>query len=506
MSVFSVFFAPGRGRVGGFSRSLLYPETTARREYEMAYTGRRVIYSDVDEITDENVFSVLANAISVHTVNSSEIEYLYKYYKGDQPVLNRTKEFRENICSKIVENRANEIVTFKVGYLMGEPVTYINRGEAKATDEVLKLNSYMFAEDKAPKDKNIEEWAHICGTAYRMVLPNDDPEAEAPFRIYVLDPRNTFVIYHSGIGHRPLAGVHFVKREDGTVVFSVYTRNMYYEIWNEGGLIIPAEVTPPLSDFRRREAHIYGGVPIIEYPLNEARLGAFEIVLPILDAINLTTSNRVDGVEQFVQAILAIKGMSVEDGFMTRLKEQGGLQLPENGDAFYITQELNQTQTQTLVDYMAREVLLICGMPNRNGSSSTSDTGSAVIMRDGWGDAEARAKDTELMFDLSEKKFLALALNMANAHRGLSLKVSDIGIKFTRRNYENIVSKANVLVTLLNNEKVHPRLAWEHSGLAVDPEYEYTLSEQYYAEQEAKSAEELERAANAATKKAAQNV
>lgn len=34
-------------------------------------------------------------------------------------------------------------------------------------------------------------------------------------------------------------------------------------------------------------------------------------------------------------------------------------------------------------------------MPNRNGNASTSDTGSAVIMRDGWSDAEARAKDSE---------------------------------------------------------------------------------------------------------------
>ena len=465
----------------------------------MAYTGRRIIYSDVDEITDENVFSVLANALSVHTLNASEIEYLYNYYKGQQPILLREKEFRPEICSRIVENRANEIVTFKVGFLMGDPVQFINRGAEGLTKDITVLNNYMVAEDKAPKDKNLEEWAHICGTAYRMVLPNSSPDAESPFRIYTLDPRNTFVIYNSGVGHKPLAGVYYVSRKDGTVIFSVYTRNMYYEIWNEGGLLIPDQVTPPLNGFKRREAHIYGDVPIVEYPLNEARLGAFEIVLPLLDAINLTTSDRVDGVEQFVQAILAIKGVDVETGFMSELKQKGGLQLPPDGDAYYIAQELNQTQTQTLVDYMAREVLLICGMPNRNGSSSTSDTGSAVIMRDGWSDAEARAKDTEMMFILSEKKFLALALRMARAKRGLNLRVSDVGIKFTRHNYENIVSKAQVLNMLLNNDKVHPRLAWEHSGIAIDPDYEYGLSMNYYEEQVNKEAEELEKAAADAT-------
>ena len=45
-----------------------------------------------------------------------------------------------------------------------------------------RLNEYVFAEDKAAKDKELADWFHICGTSYRMVLP-DAPgeEDEAPF-------------------------------------------------------------------------------------------------------------------------------------------------------------------------------------------------------------------------------------------------------------------------------------------------------------------------------------
>ena len=38
-------------------------------------------------------------------------------------------------------------------------------------------------------------------------------------------------------------------------------------------------------------------IPIFEYPANNARLGSFEIVLPLLDAINNIASNRMDGLE-----------------------------------------------------------------------------------------------------------------------------------------------------------------------------------------------------------------
>lgn len=83
--------------------------------------GRRVIYTDVAEINAKNIVDVLKKALFVHLQNSADIDYLYRYYCGDQPIIHRVKDVRPEICNKIVENRANEIVSFKVGYLMGEP-------------------------------------------------------------------------------------------------------------------------------------------------------------------------------------------------------------------------------------------------------------------------------------------------------------------------------------------------------------------------------------------------
>lgn len=113
-------------------------------------------------------------------------------------------------------------------------------------------------------------------------------------------------------------------------------------------------------------------------------------------------------------------------------------------------------------------------------------------MRDGWSAAEARAKDTELMFKMSEKEFLRLVISIANTLRDMDLKLSAIEIRFTRRNYENIQEKAQVLTTMLSNNKIHPRLAFEHCGLFVDPELAYTESKEYAEEREAELLKELE--------------
>lgn len=463
--------------------------------------GREVIYTDFDEITPENVLKVLDKAMTVHARNRADIQYLYEYYKGKQPVLDRSKEFRPEICNRIVENRANEIVSFKVGYLMGEPVQYVSRltDDSGATDAINLLNDFVFAEDKAAKDKELADWFTICGTAYRMILPDPKGEEdESPFEIYTLDPRNAFVVYHSGLGNKPMMGVKYVTHEDGSVIFSIYTDKNYFEVL-QSGAINQRNYTP--KSITKNEGHIYGDIPIIEYPVNSARLGAFEIVLPLLDALNNVSSNRLDGIEQFIQSLLILKGVDIESEEYKALRENGGLKVPLEGDAYYVTQELNQTQTQTLVDYMYQTILVICGMPNRNGGSSTSDTGSAVIMRDGWSDAEARAKDTELMFKMSEKRFLRLAIRIANTLRNMELKLSAIEIRFTRRNYENIQAKAQVLTTLLANDKIHPRLAFEHCGLFVDPDLAYTQSKEYSDERKEEAQKELEMFAQTETQK-----
>ena len=118
------------------------------------------------------------------------------------------KDIRPEINNKLVENRASEIVSFKVGYLIGEPLQYVNRsGNEKVTEGINKLNEFVFAEDKSAKDKELADWFTICGTSYRMILP--DPigeEDESPFEIYTLDPRETFVVYHNGLGSKPVMG------------------------------------------------------------------------------------------------------------------------------------------------------------------------------------------------------------------------------------------------------------------------------------------------------------
>ena len=446
------------------------------------FSGRKVIYTSTKDITRDNIATVMTNAMEIHQCNALACNALYKYYKGDQPIWNKTNDTRQDINNIIVENRANEIVSFKTGYLMGEPIQYVSRNSTKKqVNLVNKLNTYMNYDSKASKDKELAEWFYICGTAYRMILPND-PTSETPFSTYVLNPATTFVVYSNDIKREPVLACVISKTTDipSVVTYNVYTKDWYYLLDET------YEVMEYIPHYMKR-------IPIIEYPANNARLGSFEIVITILDAINRLQSDRLDAVDMFVQALLVIKNAQLEEGeTIESIKKKGGLFLPKDAEISYLTQSLDQHQTQTLADNMYQSVLTICGMPNRNGGSSTSDTGTAVVLRDGWSAAEARAKDQELMFKLSERQLLEIAGDIMSAYNGEKLEVKDIDIRFTRRNYENISEKSTVLTTLLANNKIHPKLAFEHCGMFADSDLAYTISQEYYDKQVANQVADLQ--------------
>ncbi len=433
----------------------------------MQMFGREKIYTDVERITAENVVEVLNKALLTHNKNQRETEYLWEYYCGKTPILTKTKEIRKEINHKINVNRANEIVTFKRGYGFGEPIQYIRRGQKESlTDGINALNEYMFQEDKQAKDSELAEWFYTCGVGLRMALPGTD--TDEPFKIYTLDPRYSFVVRYNGLGEKVVMGVKFILKENKQPIYSVYTPEFYFEI--ENGAI------------KKNEAHVLGCVPIFEYKTGAARLGAFEIVLSLLDAINMAESNRLDDVVQFVNSFLALLGGTIDEESAKKLEEYKMLCLPEGVDAKYLSAALQQSDIQVLVNNLYETVLTITGLPNRNGGSSTSDTGSAVIMRDGWESAEAQMKSIENEFKRSEKEFLKLVLRILKDMVGIDLNVRDIDIKFSRRNYDNLQTKSQVLTTMLNNPKIHPELAFLHSGMFLDPEGAYLQSKRWWKE------------------------
>lgn len=461
--------------------------------------GRTVLYTNETEITEDNLLDVLSSVLPTFAKNKAEIDFLYRYYRGDQPILRRQKKHRPEIKNMVVENHAHEIVSFKTAYDFGEPIQYIRRAtksgtesrdgklpteadDMEITSKITLVNEYMFTQNKATQDTALAEWFFICGTAYRMVLPtgNEADAALCPFEFDTLDPRYTAVVYNRGFRKRPVMSFQEVEQSDGSLLYCVYTPTQYFEVKMGNTSTYSAQADNVIV---KSKGHLVGYIPVVEYAANSARLGAFELVMSLLDEINNVESNRIDSVEQFVQAFMKFINVQIDEEQFEALKELGAISFHSDpncpADIGIVTAELNQQQVQTIVDHLYQMVLIICGMPDRNGANrTTGDTGQAVILRDGWTAAEAKSKETEAMFKKAETQFLRIVLKIIQDQTGIAIRLSDIDIKFIPNKTDNLLTKTQAMQNMLE-AGIHPQRAIAKSGLFGDPEQVYIDSIPY---------------------------
>ena len=472
--------------------------------------GRRQILSSVDKVTDENVIEVLNKALAVHNINRREILFLKNYEKGLQPILFRTKNYNAEINNKVVVNIANQIVTFKTSEFAGEPIMYVTRGtgmrasntEDKGEEDaetipekVARVNSMMLSEGKQTKDLKLTHEMFTCGVGYRLTIHDSGREEtdyldEAPFEMYVPASENTFVVRRSDVTRRVLMGVTYVftDPEEKNPEYTVYTPNVKYTI---SGVDSEMKIV-------NREQHNFGMVTLIEYPCNPNYMGAFEPVVPLLDAVNLTLSNKLDGIEQFVQALMVFDGVDISREDFLELKDLGAIKLPatQNGGGnggrklYYLNEQLDQSQTQTVIDGMYKHILRIVGMPSQgDGNTSDSSNNGAMIIKNGWWDAEARMLETQSMWKEAETEFLKVVLKIcADANELDGLRISDLEPKFWRQSYEDLLVKTQSFSTLRTSGM--PAIqAFTFSHLSRDPESDAIVYDEY----QEKLAEELDK-------------
>lgn len=443
--------------------------------------GRQQIFTDVSEITSENITKVMGDAYQKHLKNRNEIEYLYNYYRGKQAVLERSKANHTEICAKITENTAAEIVDFWTGWLCGEPIQYVSVS-GDNSEAAAKLNLLCNGVSKSAVDKEIVNWAMICGVGYRYIDAGTKKQ-------YSLDPRQTFIVRRNNYTKDPIAAVVYSTSDDGTNHYDVYTKDMYYSMTG---------TTEPVVD--KSQPLALGSLPIIEYDANVTRQGSFERALPLLDAINELQSNRLDGVAQQIQGLLVLTNADIPDGTSAdEVRRLGIIRListdGNKADINEIVTKLDQTAMQTFKKDLYEAALRISGVPaTGNANTGDSSNNGAVILKNGWQGAEARAKDFELLFKRSDKESLAVLKRIYSVNDIVDFDVADIDPHFTRRQYEDINAKSQVLLNLLNTKFVSPRLAFAVCGLFTDPEAAYKESEAWAS---AQAKEETTNAVNA---------
>lgn len=438
----------------------------------MKVAGREKIFTNVREITEKNIIQVLQDAVVKHNNVASECDFLIGYENGLQPI-DRVKEYRPDIDCKCVDNVANEVVEFKLGFNWGNPITLIQRGEKdsgdpKEADAIALLNECYSAENIGRKTQELAYFIETTGIGYVYVDINTEyEEGDSYFKIETLDPRTSFVVYSAThMDHRPLLGVTFRKDDLGNRYFTCFTKNRRYEVNNTfkvvNGEIVDKSDKWGFSD-RSGEANPLGIIPIVEYIRSVDRTGCFERQISEMNNLNLLVSDLSNQTEQNTQSIwhgndiafpIDENGNEVQptsnDWILTETS-------PDGNKPFIKPLSVDYDYKGTIDNISYRRTLILqkCNVPIRNDNTNGA-TGVAMSDATGWSSAEAAACKEQAITEsckMQEIKVVLRAIKKSSDVKPgnplLELKYNDIMPSIKRQKSYEMTSKVNALATML---------------------------------------------------------
>ena len=469
--------------------------------------GRANIYTTEPYVTRDNLIDVLSSAKSTHMINVADIKKLLRYEKGDQ-FLPREKTVRPDIDIVDIDNIANQITEFKLGYDWGYSISLVQRGqnEKNNSESIATLNDFYELAGNRGKQQELARYVEITGIGYTYVDINADYEVgESPFTLDVLNPEFTFVVrstYYTD--KRIIMAVTYSETDvDGEKIYTCFTKDSRFVVNGKNEI---TEWANPL-----------GVIPIVEWIRAYDRMGCFERQIPEMDALNLLNSDFLNDVDQNTQAIWHVN--DVEFATETIEQEDGTtierVKRPENGQWLQTFSNGNgskPTITPLTVNYnysgvlnnivnKRQTILAKCDVPQRNDNSGGS-TGIAMSDASGWSAAEASASKKENIQDLCKCAELKVVFKAIQKNSKVDaddpikqLTLADVKPYIKRQKSYEMTVKTNAFATMVAHgingldaiQSINffddPSEVWERSKETIEKYQEKTFGEEPVQEQ-----------------------
>lgn len=274
--------------------------------------------------------------IDDHKKYTGRFNTLQDYYEGWAEIQLREDKSQSNKANnKVVNPYPKYITDVLTGMFVGEPITYsTSEDEQEALD---KIQEYFNLSDEQDQNMELAKMCSVKGEGYELVYLDEDLD----IRFNEFEPKEVVYILDDRINPEPLHAIRYIEIPspsdplgDKTILQATHYDREFVTVYEDNGSGL-VEVS--------KSSHLMGQVPITRFTNNNERQGDFEQVLPLINAYNKVSSDDLNYIEEFVDAILALYGMQAaddedvsviwEDGVVLFGDGQSGEWLTKNMDA-----------------------------------------------------------------------------------------------------------------------------------------------------------------------------
>ena len=364
-----------------------------------------------------------------------------------------------------------EIVDTKVGYMFGNPISYVVDKKVQGLDKLSEaIELFNLRNSVDDLDSESGKKTAICGYSARLLYIDTDGNE----RVTTIDPWETIILSETADVSEPKYSFRYFKSAelDSDREKVEIEQMVFYDATTEK-LYTRTDADSPFA-LKNERKHLFDYCPLFGVPNNEELQGDADKVYNLIDAYDRTLSDASNEIEQFRLAYLVLKGMGMDEEEANKLARTGIFELMgENDDIKYLTKDVNDQMIENHLNRLEENIMRLAKSVNFSDESFAGNA-SGVAMKYKLMALENKCKTMERKFTTA-LRYQFKVLCSAWAKKGICSKDDYLKVWYEyKRNIPiDLLSEAQASQALKGLVSERTRL----SKLSIVDDVEYELEE-----------------------------
>ena len=426
---------------------------------------------NVAEVSSRFSTSFLNDLVEAHTKKiAPKYKKFQKLYEGKHKILNRQKTDPNKPNNKVANDFFGQIIDNTVGYFLGNPVilNYTEPKEEKKEVEVDPVDvgvDLEEIEDTAVQDfldylvidndmaDIIIEWgkeAMIKGLSHLLVYQNE----ESKTKVMRLSPEDVILVYKNSSTKELQYAIRLydIDTED------TQTTTHYAEVYSADKMELFKSVDSTSVggrakrefasyEFVEETPHIYGRIPVVTMYNNEEQMSDLEKIEGLVNDYDKVLSDVSNEFEAFRNAYLMLKNMVLGKDGAQKLKDEGIIEVMENGDVKFVTKDIQTEALENHLNRLEANIYKFSQVPNLSDESFAGNLSGVAIRFKLFG-LETKCIIKERKMEKALRDFVRILSVPIRVETGHEVDIVNLKVEFTRNVPNNLTEIVDTVAKL----------------------------------------------------------
>ena len=432
------------------------------REFNVEVEGGRFSTSFLNDLVDTHVNKIAPRYVKFQ-----------KLYEGKHKIQNRPRKDKNKPNNKLVNDFFGQTIDNTVGYFLGNPIVlnYTEPKKDKAPVEAdpadvgvdlteLEDTAVQDELDKIcsenDKDDLFIEWgkeAMIKGLSHILVYQDE----ESHTKMMRVSPEDLIVVYKNSSTKEPAYKIRLydIDTEDTkktTHYAEVYspTKIETFKCVDDGscGATGKGKARQFASyEFVKEEPHIFGRIPIITVYNNEEQMSDLEKIETLVNDYDKVLSDVSNEFEAFRNAYLMLKNMTASGDNIQKLKDEGIIEVMENGDVKFVTKEIQTEALENHLNRLEKNIHKFSAVPDLSDENFAGNLSGVAIRFKLFG-LETKCIIKERKMEKAIKELVRVLSVPIHVNTGREVDVLNLKVEFSRNVPNNLTEIVDTVTKL----------------------------------------------------------